>query len=95
MTKQPLPYVTQCQFCGDGLLRFMQCDNCQSAAAVCDECELVWEDIAAVSASPRCQASTAFPHCPHCQEPKATWSTLDGEAVEAATLSNYIGGISR
>ena len=51
MSTDEIPYICECGFCEEGLLRFRSCPECEAICAVCDECELVWEDIAEVSVS--------------------------------------------
>lgn len=88
------PYVAHCRFCGDGLLRFMRCDQCQAVAAVCDECELIWQDVAQVSRDPDCRASSSFPECPACHVKQASWKKLELNEIKRADLESYIGGRS-
>ncbi|NLY00183.1 MAG: hypothetical protein GXY83_29140 [Rhodopirellula sp.] len=94
MKEQELPYVAPCSFCNQGLLRFMRCRECDAVVAVCDQCELVWRDIAAVHRNPHCPSSGSYPACPACGHPQARWSRLTRRKVEQADLEPYIGGES-
>lgn len=88
------PYVVHCGFCEQGLLRFARCESCGGIVALCDECELIWSDIAAVHSAPSLPASGAFPRCPLCQEKTATWTRLSHDDVRRAELEDYIAGES-
>lgn len=94
MKKDELPYVSQCAFCDQGVLRFMQCKSCEAIAAVCDECELVWGDIKRVHDDPGAPSSSSFPACPSCNNAKSDWSTLDREGVHHAGLDACVAGKS-
>ena len=59
-----LPHIARCGFCEQGLLRFMRCHSCTTVVAVCDECELVWLDIAAVKDDPEDAVLVSVPQMP-------------------------------
>ncbi len=84
------PYITRCGFCGQGLLRFMRCHSCTTVVAVCDQCERVWLDLAAVKDDPNTPASASFPKCPACHSKHAYWSRLTRPEVENSALSRYL-----
>jgi hypothetical protein len=94
MNRKKIPYVARCAFCEQGLLRLLQCQNCQAVAAICDECELVWDDVAAVSADPQTRSAAAFPRCPACRTKDATWSRLNKTQIKRAGLNSYLAGES-
>ena len=94
MNDDQRPYLARCGFCEQGLLRFMRCPSCGGVLAVCDECELVWADLAAVSADPSTPAATAWPYCPICQTSHAHWGHLDREEIERAGLTRFVSGQS-
>ena len=85
-----LPHIARCGFCEQGLLRFMRCHSCTTVVAVCDECELVWLDIAAVKDDPQTRSSSAFPKCPACHSKHAYWSRLTRQEIESSSLSRYM-----
>ena len=87
-------YIAECSFCGNGLLRFIQCQDCQEIAAMCDECELMWSDIAAVSADPESESASAFPACPNCETELAEWDQPSATAISEADLAVYVAGMS-
>ena len=88
------PYVARCSFCDQGLLRLIQCPLCETVVAVCDECELVWRDVAAVSADPRLSSSSAFPGCPECRTKIAEWTRLTRDEIDQVGLGVYVRGAS-
>ena len=98
MSRRDLPYIVDCGFCEQGLLRFARCRACGAIVAMCDECELVWTDIAAVQANPSMKSTGAFPACPRCADPDtvsadktaADWTQLDRSEVERAGLTRYM-----
>ena len=94
MSRQESPYITNCGFCEQGLLRFMRCPDCSAVCAVCDECELIWRDIAAVHQEPACASSSSYPKCPACSTASQTWTKLDAEGVSQAELQSYVSGES-
>lgn len=87
--KEP-PHAGSCSFCGDGLLRFLRCGGCESIVACCDECELIWADLAAVTADPEARSSGAYPDCPVCREKEPKWTRLSAAQVRKANLGEYI-----
>ncbi len=94
MKQQASPYIAQCSFCNQGLLRFMRCRECDAVVAVCDQCELLWRNLAAVHSNPRCPASGTYPACPACGNAEARWSRLTRLKVDEASLNQYVGGES-
>ena len=83
-------YVNHCHFCGDGLLRLRRCQSCQQIAAICDECELTWADVAAVHHDAKRPASDAFPACPHCSARQPDWSILSTQEISGAGLAGFV-----
>jgi len=94
MNREELPYVAQCGFCENGLLRFMRCVECDTVSAVCDECELIWKDLEEVSNDRFCSSSSAFPSCPNCDASASEWTTLEYQDVEDEGLSQFTAGDS-
>jgi hypothetical protein len=94
MNREKFPYITECGFCENGLLRFMRCVQCEAVSAVCDECELIWSDVEAVSADPSCPSSSAYPACPVCGARDAAWTKLEQQEAEEANLGPFIAGES-
>ena len=94
MSEQGTAYVTQCEFCGDGLLRLMACDQCGTIVAMCDECELIWLHIDEVVDDPAVKSSSAFPSCPACREDEVGWTELSDDEIEEFELGQYISGHS-
>lgn len=88
------PYIARCRCCSQGLLRLMRCHSCQEVSAVCDECELIWQDVALVNQHPDTPASSAFPACPHCNQKTDAWQRLDRVQAQRAGLQDYILGES-
>jgi hypothetical protein len=94
MRPEPSPYVSRCTRCENGLLRLYRCAHCQTVAAVCDECELLWTDIPSVSHDPNCPSDASFPACPQCGTVRSTWTRLDGDQIQDAQLDAYLSGRS-
>jgi len=94
MTTDEQPYIVQCSFCENGLLRFMRCVACNEVSAVCDECELIWTDIEEVQRDPNSRSSGAFPACPACESKDPNWVSLDTDDIESAGLGGLIAGDS-
>ncbi len=63
----------------------MRCHSCTTVVAVCDECELVWLDIAAVKEDPQRRSSAAFPKCPACHSKQPYWSRLTRKEIEKSS----------
>lgn len=89
-----LPYIASCRFCEQGRLRFARCQACGAVVAMCDECELVWKEIAAVRDDPTTPADGAFPACPLCDWPQAGWDLLTLDDVEQSALAEFVAGQS-
>ena len=94
MSDDEAAYICQCGFCEEGLLRFMRCQRCDEIAAVCDECELVWDDIAEVSEDPAVPSAAAFPSCPACGAKRAKWTQLEDSEIDEAELTDFVAGYS-
>jgi hypothetical protein len=94
MNRDKKPYVGNCGFCEQGLLKFRRCPACQTVCAVCDECELVWTKIADVSRDRRTKADGAFPICPACGAERKRWSKLDARQLRRLGFADFIGGES-
>ncbi len=83
-----LPYVRTCGFCENGLLRFYVSEAEDRCVALCDECELYWDDVPAVFADAQAPSSGAYPML------EGTWYPATCEEVEARGLGDCIGGQS-
>lgn len=94
MNKDERPYIRYCGFCKHGVLRFMRCRECKEVSAICDECELTWDDVPAVSEDAKTKSAGSFPSCPSCGDTEAKWTKLDATDVRRAKLSAYIAGRS-
>ena len=90
MSANEMPYICECGFCEQGLLRFRSCPECEAVCAICDECELVWEDVSEVSDDPTIKASCAFPRCPACNAKDTAWAALTVDDIRDADLEDYI-----
>ncbi len=90
MSEQPLPYLRSCPFCGDGLLRLCRCGCCDAVVAICDECELIWRDVARASRSAKPESDAAFPACPACDAQRVKWFRLDKAEIRDAGLEAYM-----
>lgn len=85
-----LPYVAECAVCGNGLLRLMECTECGTIAAVCDECELLWTEIADVYEDPSIEADGAYPRCPTCDVRKSRWKRLSIDKIQEYELDEFV-----
>jgi hypothetical protein len=94
MSQHKYPYIVHCGFCEQGMLRFARCEHCGAIVALCDECELIWSDIAAVRSAPSRPADGAFPRCPVCGEQSVQWTRLSADEVRGAELQDYMAGKS-
>lgn len=94
MTNEASPYIESCSFCGNGLLRFRRCLTCDDVVAVCDECELMWQDIAALSQDPNSSADSAYPQCPACGEERAEFDPVALIELEEKKLDRFCAGES-
>ena len=72
----------------------MSCENCQHVSAVCDECELIWQDVPLVNKNPETSASSSFPECPQCKQKADHWQKLDRDHARRAGLLEYVLGES-
>ena len=61
MNKKEWPYIVECSFCGNGLLRPTRCGTCHQTVAICDECELIWTSIEGVFADPKVKSDGCIP----------------------------------
>lgn len=76
MSHEDVPSVVHCGFCEQGILRLMRCSECDAEVAVCDECELLWSDLAAVGADPETPSAGTYPTCPLCQQTHHNWTPV-------------------
>ena len=61
MTQQESPYIAQCSFCREGLLRFMRCRQCDAVVAICDQCELICAILPPCTPIPAAPPPAVFP----------------------------------
>ena len=94
MSAEEHPFIGSCSFCGDGLLRFLQCGTCEQVVALCDECELMWSDIAGVSHDANLSSDSSYPRCPHCGDEYAEFKWLSIADVQDEKLEQYVDGES-
>ena len=94
MSDEERPYIESCGFCGNGLLRFYRCRTCDTIVALCDECELMWHDIALVSQDPNLSSDTSYPQCPSCGEAEAEFANVSMQELEDAELAQFSAGES-
>ncbi len=94
MSPEENPYIAHCSFCGDGLLRFTRCSECDEIVAICDECELMWEDVEQVSEDANCSSDSTFPRCPACGATDSTWATPTLDEIEESGLDQFMMGES-
>lgn len=90
MPEQEQPYLRSCPFCGDGLLRLYRCGRCGTVVAMCDECELLWRDVAELSRSAKPKSDAAFPACPACRARRAKWFRLSRDEIREADLAEHL-----
>jgi len=84
------PIIARCGCCERGLLKFVRCLSCTTVVAVCDACDRVWLDIAAVRDDPKIPWSSTVPKCPACHTAHAAWSPLGRHEIEHSSLSRYM-----
>ncbi|MCA9220469.1 MAG: hypothetical protein KDA71_09095 [Planctomycetales bacterium] len=70
------PAIAQCGFCGQGHLHIWRCENCSAIVAICDECELIWNDTVAVYRDPTIASDASYPRCPQCQAENGAWQRV-------------------
>lgn len=85
--EQERPYLGRCGYCGDGLLRFWRRDG--DLVALCDECELGWDDIEAVYANPKARADLS-----HHGQADRHWHPATEAEIEEAGYGGFIAGYS-
>ena len=90
MPEQELPYLRSCPFCGDGLLRLYRCGRCSAVVAMCDECELIWRNVAELRRSAKPKSDAAFPACPACHARRVKWYRLSRDEIREAALEDHL-----
>ena len=88
------PFIGHCGFCEQGLLRFRLCPACYTICAVCDECELIWENIPGVSEDASAPAAGSFPMCPSCGSANEVWAEVTPQELAAEGLEQFVRGDS-
>ena len=94
MSDEVRPYIESCTFCGNGLLRFRRCTNCDEIVALCDECELMWRDIDQLSHNSNLPSDTSWPQCPSCGEVEAEFVHVTPEELAERKLDQFSAGES-
>jgi len=61
---------------------------------MCDECESIWNSIAAVFDDQQIPADGAFPDCSVCLSIPPSWTRADFPELEAVDLDQFIAGLS-
>ena len=87
------PFIAACVFCTNGLLRVHRCQSCSSVVAICDECELRWNDVAAVFKDPKRPSQGSFPFCDYCQQ-NTNWNQLSIDELATEKLDGYVTDVS-
>ncbi len=82
------PYLGECGFCGNGLLRFWLCEEHDETIALCDECELYWTDPRAVKSDPNHPSSGAYPAL------EGNWRAATIDEISDRGLAELIEGDS-
>ena len=90
MPEQKLPSLRSCPVCSDGLLSLYRCGRCDAVAAICDECELIWRDVARVCRSVKPKSNAAFPACPACEAKRVKWFRLNLDEIREAGLEELL-----
>lgn len=85
---RPEPYVIACSFCDQGKLRIWKA--CEKPVALCDECELYWEDIAAVFLDPQIAPTGSYPDGPCGADSPKDWSQASPEDIHSLGLSRFV-----
>ena len=89
VSQEETPYVSSCGFCGQGLLRIWVPDSGEDLSiALCDECELFWEDIAVVAEDDCAPSSGAFPAL------AGSWHAANREEIAKRGLQDLVQGDS-
>lgn len=87
------PYVGTCRFCGNGLLRLWVNATEKKAVAVCDECELLWDDPVAASGKAKLKASGNFSSISSEKtRGKIAWRKATAKDVAALGLEEQVKG---
>ena len=86
------PYIGTCEFCDQGKLRIWFAKK--EAVALCDECELFWENISEVVDNPQTEPQGTYPEGPCGAEDVDDWAAASREEIEELGFSKYIIGES-
>ncbi|MFT4547472.1 MAG: hypothetical protein ACI8XO_000940 [Verrucomicrobiales bacterium] len=85
-------YICECRVCGNGLVRFWNFRG--EVVGLCDECELVWGAVAALSKKPTTKADGSFPGGIDRNGKDGDWKRATRRDVEMAGLDGLIEGYS-
>lgn len=88
------PYIAECTFCHDGLIRLYHCEACRAVCAICDECELLWRNPEEIASDPNATTDDSFPKCPVCNSAQPVWSQLTEVEIDAQNLTDLVKGSS-
>ena len=85
-------YICECRVCGNGLARFWMYRD--EVVALCDECELVWGDVEALSKDSTTKAAGSFPTGPDRKGREGDWRRATRRDVDRAGLDGLMAGYS-
>ncbi len=85
-------YICECRVCGNGLVRFWNYRD--NVVGLCDECELVWGDVAVLANKPTTKAGGSFPGGPDRKGAEDDWKRATRRDVERADLDEFVAGYS-
>lgn len=85
-------YICGCAVCGNGLVRFWMYR--EAIVGLCDECELVWDDLARLQKQPKSRPAGSFPTGPDRDGGEADWKPARRWEVEKCGLEGLVAGYS-
>ncbi|MEM9478551.1 MAG: hypothetical protein AAGA58_02695 [Verrucomicrobiota bacterium] len=86
------PFIGTCAFCEQGKLRLWVAGR--KPVALCDECELFWEDIPGVFADPQIPSSGSFPEGSDGADSPQDWRAAAQDEIDGLELSQFVIGQS-
>ena len=85
-------YVCECGVCGNGLVRYWMYRGC--VVGMCDDCELVWSDLAALAKKNTTKAEGSFPGGPDEKGKEGDWKLATHRDVDRADFDGTVAGYS-
>ena len=85
-------YICECRVCGNGLVRFWKYRD--ELVALCDECELVWDDVAKLANDTATEACGSYPAGSDGSGTEEDWKPATRRDVVRAELEDVIAGYS-